>query len=205
MISVLEYGVGNVGSILNMIRRAGHECEPVSSAEGVAAAERLILPGVGSFDFGMRALSERNLVEPIKEAVRFRGMPLLGVCLGMQMLCEGSDEGLLPGLGFIAGRCRRFLSTPEHPLKVPHMGWSPIRPTRDHPLLTDLAPRSRFYFVHSFHAVCTDPADRLAAADYGIEFSAMISRGSVVGAQFHPEKSHRFGMAMLSRFAELSP
>ncbi len=205
MISVLEYGVGNIGSILNMIRRSGHECAPVSSPEGVASAERLILPGVGSFDFGMRALADRGLVEPIKEAVRSRGMPLLGVCLGMQMLCEGSDEGTLPGLGFIAGRCRRFQSTPERPIKVPHRGWSPIRPTRDHPLLADLAPRSRFYFVHSFHAVCADPSDRLAAADYGIEFSAMISRGPVVGAQFHPEKSHRFGMAMLSRFARLSP
>lgn len=204
MISVLDYGVGNIGSILNMIRRSGHGCRAVSSAEEVLGADRLILPGVGSFDFGMRALAERGLIEPIREAVHVRRMPLLGVCLGMQMLCDGSDEGSLPGLGFIAGRCRRFQSTPEAPIKVPHMGWNQIRARREHFLLADLGERSRFYFVHSYHAVCEDPTDTLAVATYGIEFSAMIARGSVIGAQFHPEKSHRFGMAMLGRFAELS-
>lgn len=204
MISVLDYGVGNIGSILNMIRRSGHDCCVVSSAAEVLRASRLILPGVGSFDFGMRSLSERGLIEPIRESVYVRHTPLLGVCLGMQMLCDGSEEGKLPGLGFIAGRCHRFHGTPQAPMKVPHMGWNQIRARREHPLLANLSDRSRFYFVHSYHAVCEDPEDVLAVATYGLEFSAMIARGAVIGAQFHPEKSHRFGMAMLARFSEMT-
>lgn len=205
MISVLEYGSANVGSILNMIRRSGHEGVAVRTPEEVRAARRLILPGVGAFDHGMRALTERGLVEPIREIANERGIPVLGVCLGMQLLCDGSEEGSLPGLGLIPGYCRKFRSTPERPVRIPHMGWSAITPRQAHPLLADLGPRSRFYFVHSYHVVCSDPDHQLAIAEHGISFSAMVRRGVVLGAQFHPEKSHRFGMAMLARFAEVSP
>jgi len=204
MISVLEYGSANIGSILNMIRRTGHEGVAVRTPEQVRAAQRLILPGVGAFDHGMRALADRGLLEPIREIADKRGVPVLGVCLGMQLLCDGSEEGSLPGLGLIPGRCRKFQSTPQQPVRIPHMGWSTITPRQAHPLLADLGPRSRFYFVHSYHVVCADPDHQLAIAEHGITFSAMIRREAVLGAQFHPEKSHRFGMAMLARFAEIS-
>jgi imidazole glycerol-phosphate synthase subunit HisH len=203
MIAVVSYGVSNVGSILNMLRKIGAPAVAVSTPAEIERAEKLILPGIGAFDNGMKALSDLGLAEPLKERVVRDGVPILGICLGMQLLGQGSEEGALAGLGLLEGRCVRFCRGGEPPLRVPHMGWNVLAPRRDSALLTGLDEHARFYFVHSYHLGCGDPVDVLATARYGVEFTAMVQRGNVWGAQFHPEKSHRYGMALLGNFARL--
>lgn len=204
MISIVDYGVANLGSILNMLRKAGARAEPVSTPEQVARAEKIILPGVGAFDNGISALREKGMVEPLRKKALVDKAPILGICLGMQMLGKGSEEGKLAGLGLLDAYCERFRFSRDSKQKVPHMGWSLIASRRrDSALLQGLDDKARFYFVHSYHLVCSDPADVLASACHGIEFVAMVQRGNVFGAQFHPEKSHRFGMALLRNFGEM--
>jgi glutamine amidotransferase len=203
MISLVDYGVANLGSMRNMLRRIGVETELVATPEGISLATKLILPGIGAFDQGMEALSERGIVEPLRRRVLEERVPILGVCLGVQLLGQGSAEGRRPGLGFVDARCERLPGDAEAGIRVPHMGWSHIRSVRDDPILRGLDANARFYFVHSFHVVCADHADVLATADYGIEFTAMIRRDNIYGAQFHPEKSHRFGLRLLQNFVEL--
>jgi glutamine amidotransferase len=203
MISVIDYGVCNLGSMLNMLRKVGAEARLVSTAAELDGAEKLILPGVGAFDNGITALRERGLVEPLRRKVLEDKVPLLGVCLGMQMLGRGSEEGSMDGLGLVDAEARRFRFAPDSGHKVPHMGWNLLAPRRDSALLRELDARTRFYFCHSYHMVCNDPADVLASATYGGDFVAMIQHDNIYGAQFHPEKSHRFGMALLHNFAEM--
>lgn len=202
MISVLDYGVGNLGSIVNMLRRIDAEVRLVTEPAALLEATKILLPGVGSYDNGMRRLRESGLVEPLRARVE-AGTPILGICLGMQMLVTGSEEGDEPGLGFIRAQCRRFRFPDRPQLKVPHMGWNIIQPCIEAPLIAGLPGEPRYYFVHSYHVVCEDNRDVLATADYGGNFVAMIQRDNVMGAQFHPEKSHRFGMALLKNFSNL--
>lgn len=202
MISVVNYGVANIGSMLNMLKKIGVAAHPVSTAAEVEKSTKIILPGVGAFDNGMKALNERGLAEAIRNRVAGGTVPLLGVCLGMQMLGEGSEEGTLPGLNLIAGRCVRFRSDDTAPIRIPHMGWNELMIHRQAPIIERL-DGARFYFVHSYHLVCRDDADRVASVRYGVEFTAVVERGNVAGVQFHPEKSHRFGMALLKNFAGL--
>ena len=199
---VPDYGCGNLASIRRMCERIGHACAIVRDPEQLAGAPRVILPGVGAFDHGMTQLRERGFIEPLTERMR-AGVPVLGVCLGMQLLCRRSEEGVLPGLGWIAADVRRFQIDPSSGLKVPHMAWSELAIERDNPLLPLGSGLQRFYFVHSYHVVCDDPSDAIATAEYGYRFVAGFARGNVYGLQFHPEKSHRFGMAALTRFLEL--
>lgn len=202
MIGVLDYGIGNIGSILNMLKKANAIGCAVTDAETLTRCEKLILPGVGAFDEGVRALSESGMREALDAQVR-AGVPLLGICLGMQMLGRGSEEGNAEGLGYLAFENKRFCM-PEHPeLKVPHMGWNEVCITQSEAeLVRDLPPEPRFYFVHSYHAVCDDTADILMTCDYGAPFTAAVHHGNVWGTQFHPEKSHRYGMALLGAFAK---
>ena len=201
MISVISYGVGNLGSIFNMLRKIGVEAQAASTAEDIARAEKLILPGIGAFDHGMESLSERGLVEPLRRRVLEDRVPILGICLGMQLLGQGSEEGKRPGLSLVDARCVRFHSNGASALKIPHMGWKTLAFRQRDALTTQLDADSRFYFVHSYHVVCGAPEDVLATAQYGVEFTAMLHRDNVWGAQFHPEKSHRFGMTLLANFA----
>lgn len=203
MISVIDYGVCNLGSMLNMLRKVGAEAELVSTVAALERAGKLVLPGVGAFDNGIGALRERGLAEALRKRVLQDKVPLLGVCLGMQMLGRRSEEGGMEGLGLIDAEVRRFQFAPDSRNKVPHMGWNLLAQRRDGPLLRELGARSRFYFCHSYHLVCADPGDVLATADYGGEFVAVLQHDNVYGVQFHPEKSHRFGMALLHNFAEL--
>lgn len=204
MISIVKYGVGNLGSILSMLRYLGIPAELIETPGQVLKAERLILPGVGAFDRAMSRLNEAGLVSPLHEAVLDRRIPILGICLGMQLLGEGSEEGNLPGLGWIGGYSRRFAfdDNQDH-LKIPHMGWASLSIPRPGVLFPDTDTQSRFYFVHSYHLCCSNPEDVAAEASHGVPFTAAVERERIFGAQFHPEKSHRFGMALLTRFSKV--
>lgn len=200
-ISVVNYGVSNIGSMLNMLRKIGAPARAISTPEEVEVAEKLILPGVGAFDQGMKALQSLNLVEALKRRLSRDEIPFLGVCLGMQLLAKGSEEGSLSGLGVIDGSCRR-LGAATGSVRIPHVGWSETTVKRPDALFHGL-DQPRFYFVHSYHLACENPADEVATAFYGTSFTAAIHRANVWGVQFHPEKSHRFGMALLSNFRDL--
>lgn len=199
MIGVLDYGIGNIGSILNMIKKVGAQGRAVHNAQELSECERLILPGVGKFDMGMSLLNESGMRGALDEAVA-AGRPLLGICLGMQMLGRSSEEGPGEGLGYIPFDLKRFPA--QTGLKVPHMGWDFINVTQpDAPLVIGLDEEPRFYFVHSYYAVCDLPSDVLMTCDYGIPFAAAVHRRNIWGTQFHPEKSHRYGMALIRNFA----
>lgn len=200
MITIVDYGLGNLGSIQSMLKRIGVESRVASEPAAIEAAEKLILPGVGAFDAGMANLQERALVAPLK-ARADAGVPVLGLCLGMQLFAARSEEGRQQGLGWIDAEVVRFKFEGRQ-LPVPHMGWNSLVAQRESRLLDLSDPETRFYFVHSYHLTCRDASDVAATASYGYEFPAVIERGNVMGTQFHPEKSHKFGMQLLKRFAE---
>lgn len=200
MITILDLGLGNMGSVRNMFKRAGIPTTTTSDPGQLAAATKIVLPGVGAFDSGMSKLAASGLVDLLNERVIDKRVPTIGICLGMQLLTEGSEEGTLPGLGWIPGTTLRF--RPTHPsLKIPHMGWNRARPTRTDSLFRDAEEDARYYFVHSYRVVCTDDCDVLAWTEHGEEFPSAIQRGNIYGTQFHPEKSHRFGLRILRNFA----
>ena len=201
MITIVDYGMGNLGSIRNMLKKIGVDAEISSDAERVAAATKLILPGVGAFDAGMENLERSGLTAVLGERVSRAAVPILGICLGMQLMARGSAEGARPGLGWIDAEALRF--QPADPsLKVPHMGWNVARPVRPSPLTEALPDEARFYFVHSYHVRCQKPEDVLLTTPYGEAFHSGFHRGNIWGVQFHPEKSHKFGMHLLRNFAE---
>jgi imidazole glycerol-phosphate synthase subunit HisH len=200
---VVDYGVGNLASIVNMLRRLGAPALVSSDPTTIAAASRLILPGVGAFDHAMKKLREGSLLSALERRVRHDRVPLLGLCLGAQLLTHASEEGCERGLGWIDATTVRFDQTrAEGKLRVPHMGWSDVKATRAHALLATEEADPRFYFAHSYHLSCNDPALTIGTATYGYAFPAAIAQGNVLGVQFHPEKSHVFGMRLLQNFCE---
>ena len=203
MIVILDYGMGNVGSIQNMIRKIGCR-DVIISRDPIAVenADKLILPGVGAFDMGMESLERFGLIPLIRAHALEKGRPLLGICLGMQLLGERSEEGNLPGLGLLPFRCVRFAPPADSGLKVPHMGWDRTYIQADTPLTAGLEAKERYYYVHSYHAVCEEPSAVLMTCDYDGRFPSALYHGSVYGVQFHPEKSHLYGMKLLKNFVE---
>lgn len=199
-VSLVSYGLGNLGSVVNMLKRVGAESRLVSTPDEILASERLLLPGIGAFDTGMRMLDERGLTPAIKEFAA-TGKPVLGICLGMQLLLDSSEEGQAAGLGLIPGRSLRIPE--EGGVRVPHMGWNLVEPTHDDALVADLPADSRFYFVHSYRVVPDDDGHILGITRYGVPFASMVRAGNVMGAQYHPEKSHDFGKRILRNFATL--
>jgi len=203
MITIVDYGVGNLGSIVNMLKKVGAKAQASSDPDVLSQAEKLILPGVGAFDAGMRKLNEAGLVPLLNELVLEKKVPVVGLCLGMQLLTKGSEEGTEAGLGWIDAQTVRFKFGPENVhLKIPHMGWNTLDIQRPHPIVSDLGLESRFYFVHSYHVVCAEETDVVAYTDYGYPIAAIVNKGNIMGAQFHPEKSHKYGMQLLRNFAE---
>lgn len=202
MITIVNYGMGNLGSMLNMFKRIGVQVRIESDAEVIRNAEKLVLPGVGAFDAAMLRINEQpGLREVLEHKVLIEQVPVLGVCLGMQLLTRSSEEGRLPGLGWIPGATRRFPRLDG--LKVPHMGWNIASVSCPSRLTTGVDPEPRYYFVHSYYVQVDDPAHSVMRSHYGIDFDSAIGRDNIFGAQFHPEKSHRFGMQILTNFAEL--
>lgn len=198
-VGVVDYGAGNIGSIRNMLSRIGAAVMVVRSPEELEQVDRVILPGVGHFDHGITQLWRSGLFEALR-GLDTTSTPLLGICLGMQLLLEGSDEGEQPGLGLVPGRCRRF-DPADSGRKVPHMGWNEVTPVGVSPVLDVAPPESRYYFVHSYYAAPAEAEHVAGTTDYIESFCSVIDRGDgVAGFQFHPEKSHRFGMALLRGF-----
>ena len=204
IVTVVDYGVGNIGALLNMFDYLGIDAQASGNALVLARADKLVLPGVGAFDKAMSTLRTRELIEPLNEAVLERRRPVLGVCLGMQLLARGSEEGDEPGLGWIDADVRRIVLSEGSPLKVPHIGWTEVKPLRRSALFDPGERVERFYFDHGYHICCQRAEDAAAVIDYDAELCCAVSVAHVHGVQFHPEKSHRFGMRLLRAFARLN-
>ncbi len=203
MIAIIAAGSGNYGAIQNMFKKIGFDAKVTSCPDEIESADKLVLPGVGAYDEGMRKLSELRLINSLRRKVLEECTPILGICLGMQLLTEGSAEGKLPGLAFIRARSHCFNSS-EIGLKVPHMGWNTVNVCKAGSLFdfpSDL--EQRFYFVHSYYVVCEKKEDVLGTTEYGAQFASAFQNKNIYGVQFHPEKSHSFGMNLLQRFAEI--
>lgn len=201
-VTIIDYGMSNLGSIKNIIKKIGHQCEITSDIETISNAQKIILPGVGSFDKAMSNLKELDIINVIKHKAT-SGTPLLGICLGMQLLANNSEEGSLAGLGIIPGVVKKF-NVPA-PLKVPHMGWNVVDYNKQCKLFNefDSFEETRFYFVHSYYFHCNNKENIAASTTYGNSFTSSVFDKNVFGAQFHPEKSHKYGMLMLKNFIEL--
>jgi glutamine amidotransferase len=206
MIVVVDYGVGNLASISNMLRRLGVEASISSDIAAIGSAEKIILPGVGAFDHAMRKLRDGRLLPALEQRVLGDKVPLLGLCLGAQLLTKSSEEGREAGLGWVDAVSVRFDPTrATGKLAIPHMGWTDVRASRPHVLLETEEAEPRFYFAHSYHIQCNDPSLAIGTAHHGYDFTAAIASANVMGVQFHPEKSHVFGMRLLRNFCELEP
>lgn len=203
MIVIIDYGVGNVHSILNMFKKIGVDAKLSENPEEILTADKVILPGVGSFDYGMKQLKETGYYDTVLKYANEVKRPLLGICLGMQMLGLSSEEGNESGLGLIPFKNVKF-KFDNSKLKVPHMGWNTVNSTKPTEKFSEnFTDDFRFYFVHSYYAVCESKENILLTCDYGIEFSAAVQKDNIYGVQFHPEKSHKFGMQLLKNFSEL--
>lgn len=203
MITIVDYGTSNLGSMQNMLKRIGAQSTIASAPERVMSATKLIIPGVGAFDAGMRKLVDSGLIDALNEKALEEKIPVLGVCLGMQLMSEGSEEGGLPGLGWLEGRAVRFDQKADPGLRVPHMGWNFVMPKKTSRLVEETDAEARYYFAHSYFVQPRNPDDVLLEAQYGAQrFTAAFQRGNIMGAQFHPEKSHRYGIAFLRNFVE---
>ncbi|MES2755850.1 MAG: imidazole glycerol phosphate synthase subunit HisH [Pseudomonadota bacterium] len=204
MISIVNYGLGNISAFSNMYKRMNVDARVVTSAAELAGASKIILPGVGAFDHAMGLLQASGMREALDQLVLERKVPVLGICVGMQILADGSDEGSAAGLGWIPGRVRSFKALPQAAsLPLPHMGWNDIAPAPGNRLFQGLEADPRFYFLHSYYFECADVQTLAARAEYGAPFSCAVQRENVYGVQFHPEKSHHFGFNLLKNFAEL--
>ena len=202
MIVIVDYGMGNVRSIQNMLKKLGHQSVISSDRGTIIEADRLIIPGVGAFDAAMRNMKDLDLLDVLNTKALEEKVPVLGICLAMQLFTRKSEEGELSGLGWIPGETIRFnFKDLRKPLRVPHMGWNTITTKKQGRMFRDTSEEQRFYFVHSFHLVCDYERDIACTTDYGYEFVSAVEHENIFGVQFHPEKSHKYGMKILNNFA----
>jgi imidazole glycerol-phosphate synthase subunit HisH len=204
MIAIINYGLGNVRAFANLYRRLNIPVTIAAQAQDLDGASKLILPGVGSFDHAMELLNQSGMRDALDDMVLRRAVPVLGVCAGMQILAGSSEEGRLSGLGWIEGRVRRFdEKTLPQPARLPHMGWNDVIPRSGAQLFAGLEHDARFYFLHSYYFDCRLDDEVLARSEYGIAFGCAVRSNNIYGVQFHPEKSHDYGVRLLKNFAEL--
>jgi glutamine amidotransferase len=202
MIVIVDYKMGNLGSVANMLKKIGAKAIISRASDDILGADKLILPGVGAFDNGMRNIAELGLRDVLNKKVIEMRAPVLGICLGMQLLTEKSEEGVLPGLGWVPAETVRFrFGEQNQRLKIPHMGWNTIEFSNSSSLLSNMPPDSRFYFVHSYYVKCRNDRNVAAWTTHGHAFCSIVNKAHIWGAQFHPEKSHRFGMQLLANFS----
>lgn len=204
MITIIDYGAGNIGSIQNMIKRVGGESKVSSSTEEIMDATKLLLPGVGSFDYGMQKLNDSGITEVLHKKVIDQGTPILGICLGMQLMTKKSEEGQLPGLGWFDAEVKKFIPK-EKKQKIPHMGWNLIDLKKKAVLFDDKPLERRFYFVHSYYVSCNKESEILTETNYINNFVSGLAKNNIFGLQFHPEKSHKFGMEIIKNFVCYKP
>jgi glutamine amidotransferase len=196
--------MGNFAAIKNMLRKLGFDAVVTSDPKILSKANKIILPGVGSFDYGIENLTKLGLIDVLKKKVLIDNTPILGVCLGMQLLTKSSEEGVTKGLGFIDAATIKFKFNNENEIiKVPNMGWNYINLNYSNSILESKYEKQRFYFVHSYHVVCFNESDILATSKYGLDFVSAFKNKNIYGFQFHPEKSHKYGLEILKNFAEL--
>jgi glutamine amidotransferase len=200
MIVIVDYKMGNLGSIKNMIKKIGHKSVVSSNKDEILKASKIILPGVGSFDRAIQNINQMKLKESLEYVALTKKVPVLGICLGMQLMTSGSEEGNLSGLGWIKGKCKKFDFTN---LRIPHMGWNYVKVTSNIDLTKKIDNNYKFYFVHSYYVSLDDKSSIILSTNYGIDFCSAYKYGNIFGVQFHPEKSHRFGMQMLTNFIKI--
>jgi imidazole glycerol-phosphate synthase subunit HisH len=204
MIHIVDYGLGNIQAFLTSFQRLGVDAVRAQTASDLDGATKLILPGVGAFDHAMDLLNRSGMRAALDSLVLQQRVPVLGICVGMQMLADSSEEGRLPGLGWVPGVVRHFTADAAFPgLPLPHMGWNDVQPQPQQPLFEGMELDARFYFLHSYLFACKSSVHVAAVASYGVDFSCAVSSGNVYGVQFHPEKSHHYGTRLLKNFADL--
>lgn len=204
MITIIDYGVGNIFAFQNVYKRLDIPTKIAKTSQDLADAEKLILPGVGSFDYAMNQLNNSGMREKLDELVLDKKVPVIGICVGMQMMGNRSDEGKLEGLKWIDSEILKFdESLIQQRTKLPHMGWNDVTPVNNHPLFIGLEKSAIFYFLHTFYFKCKNEKESIAISNYGISFSSAVNRDNIYGIQFHPEKSHQYGEKLLNNFANL--
>lgn len=201
-VTVVDYGSGNIGSVVNMLLALGHDAVVASTSDDLLKATKIILPGVGTFDSGMKRLLENGLVETLKQKALEEKTPMLGICLGMQLMTKGSEEGTMEGLGLIDAVTVRFDTKNYNTIRVPHTGWNTVHVEMENSLAASIESESRFYFVHGYHLANVAKEQIMFTTNYGYTFVSGVAKDNVFGVQFHPEKSHRFGMTLLKNFVE---
>ncbi len=204
MITIVDYGMGNLGSIHNMFKKIGAETEITSDLDKISKAKKILLPGVGAFDAAMKIIAGSELIHVLNDKALKEKIPVLGICLGMQLLTNHSDEGELKGLGWIDAETLKF--KPENyteKIRVPHMGWNLVKIEKETLLTKNFFPENRFYFVHSYYVKCKHEKNKLMTTHHGLDFDSAIINDNIFGAQFHPEKSHKFGMQLFKNFSSL--
>jgi len=204
MITIIDYGLGNIQAFLNLYERLNIPVSVAKTAGDLISATKMILPGVGAFDYAVRRLNSSGMREMLDDLVLGKRIPILGICVGMQMLSQSSDEGKLPGLGWIDGAVKKFNNSALNFNQIlPHMGWNTIQPIKSNALLVNLHKNPRFYFLHSYFFYCHDENDTIATTEYGFYFASAINHKNIYGIQFHPEKSHQSGIQLLKNFSDL--